>query len=455
MISQREKQRLRDLDRSIVWHPFTQMQDYAKEEPLIISKGQGVYLEDVDGRKYLDGYASVWCNVHGHRVPQIDQAIKDQLDQIAHSTFLGASNIPAIRLAEKLVQVTPRGLEKVFFSDNGATAVEIAIKMAFQYWQQCSVPRPEKSTFMHLTESYHGDTLGSVSVGGIAHFHHVYHPLLFPTLAVPVPHAYRCEHCLGSCNQTCFNVLEKALSQHADQLAALIIEPLVQGAGGMLMHPPGYLKHAADLCKKHDVLLIVDEVATGFGRTGKMFACDHEQVTPDILCVGKGLTGGYLPVAATLATTEIFNAFLGDYHEMKTFFHGHTYTGNPLGCAAALATLDLFDTEQTLERLQPKIACLAEHLVRFNDLAHVGQIRQTGFIVAIELVAEKKNKTPYPFQARIGHRVCKVAQERGLLMRPLINTLALLPPFAITEDEIGQMLDIVYLAIREVTESGR
>jgi adenosylmethionine---8-amino-7-oxononanoate aminotransferase len=455
MISQREKQRLRDLDRSIVWHPFTQMQDYAKEEPLIISKGQGVYLEDVDGRKYLDGYASVWCNVHGHRVPQIDQAIKDQLDQIAHSTFLGASNIPAIRLAEKLVQVTPRGLEKVFFSDNGATAVEIAIKMAFQYWQQCSVPRPEKSTFMHLTESYHGDTLGSVSVGGIAHFHHVYHPLLFPTLAVPVPHAYRCEHCLGSCNQTCFNVLEKALSQHADQLAALIIEPLVQGAGGLLMHPPGYLKHVADLCKKHDVLLIVDEVATGFGRTGKMFACDHEQVTPDILCVGKGLTGGYLPVAATLATTEIFNAFLGDYHEMKTFFHGHTYTGNPLGCAAALATLDLFDTEQTLERLQPKIACLAEHLVRFNDLAHVGQIRQTGFIVAIELVAEKKNKTPYPFQARIGHRVCKVAQERGLLMRPLINTLALLPPFAITEDEIGQMLDIVYLAIREVTESGR
>ncbi|MFT5368947.1 MAG: adenosylmethionine-8-amino-7-oxononanoate aminotransferase [Candidatus Latescibacterota bacterium] len=452
-MTEQQKQHLKDLDRSIVWHPFTQMQDYAKENPLIITKGDGVYLEDIDGKRYLDGYASVWCNVHGHRVPQIDQAIKDQLDQIAHSTFLGASNMPAIQLAEKLVQLTPQGLNKVFYSDNGATAVEIAIKMAFQYWQQCDKPRPEKNAFLHLTKSYHGDTLGSVSVGGIALFHQIYRPLLFPTIAVPVPHAYRCDHCNGSCDKTCFDTLESVLVEHANTLAAMIIEPLVQGAGGMLMHPPGYLKHAADLCKKHNVLFIVDEVATGFGRTGKMFACDHENVSPDILCLGKGLTGGYMPVAATLATDEIYNAFLGDYQDMRTFFHGHTYTGNPLGCAAALATLDIFEKDQTLPKLQPKIAYLTEKLARFHKLEHVGNIRQCGFIVAIELVANCQNKTPYPIEERIGNQVCKIAQEKGLLLRPLVNTLVLMPPFAITENEIEHMLTILYDAICTVTES--
>lgn len=306
---------------------------------------------------------------------------------------------------------------------------------------------------MHLTQSYHGDTIGSVSVGGIAHFHQVYHPLLFPTVAVPVPHAYRCDHCLGTCNQNCFDELERILSQNADTLAAMIIEPLVQGAGGMLMHPKGYLKHAADLCKKHNVLLIVDEVATGFGRTGKMFACDHEQVSPDILCLGKGLTGGYMPVAATLTTSEIYDAFLGGYQDMKTFFHGHTYTGNPLGCAAALATLNIFAEEQTLQDLQPKITYLTDQLARFHTLKHVGDIRQCGFIVAIELVSDVQKKTPYPFEERIGHQVCQIAQKNGLLMRPLVNTLALMPPFAITQTEIGHMLNIVYNAISTVTES--
>ncbi len=451
-MTEQQKQHLKDLDRSIVWHPFTQMQDYAKENPLIITKGDGVYLEDIDGKKYLDGYASVWCNVHGHRVSQIDQAIKNQLDHIAHSTFLGASNIPAIQLAEKLVALTPSGLNKVFYSDNGATAVEIAIKMAFQYWHQCDTPRPEKNTFLHLTESYHGDTIGSVSVGGIAHFHHIYHALLFPTIAVPVPHPYRCDHCQGLCNKTCFDTLENTLAKHADTLAAMIIEPLVQGAGGMLMHPKGYLKHAADLCKKHDVLLIVDEVATGFGRTGKMFACDHERVTPDILCLGKGLTGGYLPVAATLTTDKIYRAFLGEYQEMKTFFHGHTYTGNPLGCVAALATLNIFEKDQTLTKLQTKIDFVTQQLKRFQTLKHVGNIRQCGFIMAIELVAHQQHKTPYPFEDRIGHQVCQIAQENGLLMRPLINTLVLMPPFAITKEEIATMFDILYNAIVTVTE---
>ncbi|MBT3606275.1 MAG: adenosylmethionine--8-amino-7-oxononanoate transaminase [Candidatus Latescibacteria bacterium] len=452
-MTEQQKQHLKDLDHSIVWHPFTQMQDYVKENPLIITKGDGVYLEDIDGNRYMDGYASVWCNVHGHQVPQIDQAIKEQLDQIAHSTFLGASNIPAIQLAEKLVTCTPIGLNKVFYSDNGATAVEIALKMAFQYWQQCDKPRPEKNTFLHLTESYHGDTVGSISVGGIALFHQIYSPLLFPTTAVPVPHPYRCDHCNGSCNKACFDTLEDTLVKHADTLAAMIIEPLVQGAGGMLMHPQGYLKHAADLCKKHNVLFIVDEVATGFGRTGKMFACDNENVTPDILCLGKGLTGGYLPVAATLTTNEIYDAFLGEYTDMKTFFHGHTYTGNPLGCAAALATLNIFEEEHTLQKLQSKIACVTQRLTRFQNLKHVGNIRQCGFIIAIELVANRQDKTPYPFENRIGHQVCKLAQKNGLLLRPLANTLVLMPPFSITENEIEHMLNILYDAIHTVTES--
>ncbi len=447
-----QKYHLKHIDRTVVWHPFTQMQDYAREDPIVISRGEGAYLEDVDGNRYLDGFSSMWCNVHGHRVAEIDRAIRDQLDQVAHSTLLGLSNIPAIQLAEKLVAITPPDLTRVFYSDNGATAVEIAVKMAFQYWQQRENPRPQKTAFLHLTESYHGDTIGSISVGGIAHFHRAYGPLLFSARSARVPHPYRCEHCNGSCDQTCFDLLAKAIADHADSLAALIIEPLVQGAGGMLIHPSGYLKRAAELCRKHDVLLIADEVATGFGRTGKMFACEHENVTPDLLCLGKGLTGGYLPVAATLATDEIYNAFLGDYAEMKTFFHGHTYTGNPLGCAAALATLKKFETDRTLEKLQSKISYLADQLRRFSNLAHVGDIRQMGFIAAIELVSDRANKTPYPFENRMGHRICDIARNNGLLIRPLVNTIVVMPPYAISKREMNHMLDIVYRAIQTATQ---
>ncbi len=452
-MTEREKQHLKTLDQTLVWHPFTQMQDYAQENPIIIAGGDGIYLEDIDGNRYLDGYSSMWCNVHGHRRQEIDDAIRHQLDHIAHSTLLGLSNIPAIRLAEKLVQITPQNLTRVFYSDNGATATEIAIKMAFQYWQQCPDPRPEKNTFLHLSQSYHGDTIGAVSVGGIALFHHTYHPLLFPSVSAPAPHPYRCEHCQGICNKTCFDTLEQIIAENADKLAAFIIEPLVQGAGGMLMHPQGYLKHAAHLCKKHNVLFIVDEVATGFGRTGKLFACDHENVAPDILCLGKGLTGGYLPVAATLVTDDIYNAFLADYRDLKTFFHGHTYTGNPLGCAAALATLDIFEKDHTLEKLQPKIAHLSHELERFQNLSHVGNIRQCGFIAAIEMVMDRQTKTPYPFEDRMGIQVCQVAREKGLLIRPIINTIILMPPLIITEQELTHMINMVYLAIRQVTES--
>ena len=447
-----QKHHLKHIDRTVVWHPFTQMQDYAREEPVVIARGEGIYLEDIDGNRYLDGFSSMWCNVHGHRVAEIDRAICNQLDRVAHSTLLGLSNIPAIQLAAKLVQIAPSGLERVFYSDSGATAVEIALKMAFQYWQQCENPRSQKTAFLHLTESYHGDTVGAVSIGGIAHFHRLYRPLLFSAIAAPAPHPYRCEHCRGSCDKTCFDALEQTIAEHAHRLAALIVEPLVQGAGGMFMHPPGYLKRAADLCRKHGVLLIADEVATGFGRTGTMFACERENVAPDLLCLGKGLTGGYLPLAATLATDEIYNAFLGDYADMKTFFHGHTYTGNPLGCAAALATLEKFETDRTLEKLQSKIAHLADQLARFRTLKHVGDVRQTGFIAALELVSNRASKTPYPFEDRIGHRVCDIARQNGLLIRPLVNTIVLMPPYAISKREIDHMLDIVFSAIQTVTE---
>ncbi len=451
-MTEAQKSHLRHLDQTRVWHPFTQMQDYAKEDPVIIKSADGSYLVDIDGNRYLDGFSSMWCNVHGHRVPAIDQAIRNQLDEVGHSTLLGLSNIPAIKLAEKLVEISPDGLSHVFYSDNGATAVEVALKMAFQYWQQRPDPRPDKNTYLHLTESYHGDTLGSVSVGGISLFHKVYHPLLFKTLSAPVPHPYRCETCLGVCDQSCFRPLEEQFEKNAHLLAAFIIEPLVQGAGGMLVHPNGYLRHAAALCKKHDVLLIVDEVATGFGRTGTMFACEQEDIRPDLLCLGKGLTGGYLPIAATLATDEVYNAFLGSYSEQKSFFHGHTYTGNPLGCAAALATLEIFESENTLSNLAKKIETLRSGLTRFESLSNVGNIRQCGFIAAIELVLDRSTREPYAWEARMGVNTCNKARDLGLLVRPIGNTIVLMPPLSVSNEELDQILEITFNAIRHTTE---
>ena len=444
---------LKAMDVSAVWHPFTQMQEYALEEPIIISSATGVRLTDIDGNTYLDGYSSMWCNVHGHHVPEIDEAGRSQLGKVAHSTLLGLSNIPAIELAEKLVEISPEGLNRVFYSDTGACAVEIALKMAFQYWQQRTDPRPEKTTFLHLNGSYHGDTLGAISVGGIDLFHRIYHPLLFPTLSAPAPHPYRCSFCAeeAQCNQGCNIAVEEILKRDGHRIAACIVEPLVQGAGGMLVHPTGYLERISELCRAHDVLLIVDEIATGFGRTGTMFACDQEDVRPDLMCLGKGLTGGYLPVAATLATDEIHEAFLGEHSETKTFFHGHTFTGNPLGCAAALATISKFEKDATLEALQPKIAHLSRALGKISELDHVGDVRQCGFIAAIELVANKKSKRPFPVEDRIGTRVCSQARQRGLLVRPLGDTIVIMPPLVIDLPDLDTLLQIVQEAIQSVT----
>lgn len=428
---------LRSLDKEFVWHPFTQMKDWNQTDPLIIERGEGSYLIDTDGKRYIDGVSSLWVNVHGHCKREIDQAIRDQINRISHSTFLGLSNVPAVDLAKELVAIAPKGLKKVFYSDNGSTAVEIAIKMAYQYWHNTGTRK--KTDIVHLANSYHGDTLGSVSVGGIDLFHKVYRKLIFKTIGLP-----------GQGWET-VDALKKLLERRSDNIAALVLEPLVQGAAGMLLWPKGVLKAMGALCRKHDVFLIADEVATGFGRTGTMFACEHEGVTPDILCLAKGLTGGYLPLAATLTTQKIYDGFVFDYKDQKTFFHGHTYTANPLACAAALANLKIFRTERTLERLAPKVKILAKKLQMFYNLSSVGEVRQCGFMVGIELVRDRKSMEPYPWQEAVGVRVCQEARKLGVILRPLGNVIVLMPPLGINRKELEVLLTATFDAIKKAT----
>jgi adenosylmethionine-8-amino-7-oxononanoate aminotransferase len=434
-----------DWDRRYLWHPFTQMQEWEQEEPLIIERGKGSYLIDTDGKKYLDGTSSIWVNLHGHRHPVLDRALKKQLDKIAHSTFLGLTNPPAIELARELIRIAPKGLTRVFYSDNGSTAVEIALKMAVQYWQQRHPKAGPKNTFLHLKLAYHGDTIGAVSVGNIELFHSRFKPLLFPTVEAEPPHCYRCPLQLTypSCQMACLEPIEQILKSRHRELAGFIIEPLMQAAAGMIPQPAGYLKCIRELCTQYKVLLIADEVATSFGRTGRMFACEHENVTPDLMAISKGLTGGYMPLAVTLTTDEMYRGFLGSYDEFKTFFHGHSFTGNPLGCALALANLDIFKTEKTLARLQPKIKLLARLLQPFHHLSHVGDIRQSGFMAGIELVQDKNTKEPYPLSAKVGHRVAAIARSKGLILRPIGNVLVLIPPLSTTAEELKQMVKIL------------
>jgi adenosylmethionine-8-amino-7-oxononanoate aminotransferase len=444
---------LADWDRTYLWHPFTQMQEWEQEEPLIIERGKGSYLIDTEGEQYLDGTSSIWVNLHGHRHPALDRAIKAQLDKIAHSTFLGLSNPPAIQLARELIRIAPKGLTRVFYSDNGSTAVEVALKMAIQYWQQRHPEAGPKNTFLHLKLAYHGDTLGAVSVGNIELFHARFKSLLFPTLEADPPYCYRCplNQTYPSCQMACLNPIEQLLKERHRELAGFIIEPLVQAAAGMITAPPGYLTRVRKLCTKYDVLLIADEVATGFGRTGKMFACQHEGVTPDLMAISKGLTGGYMPLAATLTTEEIYKGFRGKYEDFKTFFHGHSYTGNPLGCSVALANLEIFKKEKTLAKLQPKIKTMAQLLQPLRQLSHVGDIRQCGFMAAIELVEDKKTKIPYPLKARMGHRVTREARKRGLLLRPIGNVLILVPPLSTSLPELTRMVAILQASIETAT----
>ncbi len=446
-------EQLKRLDHTYLWHPFTQMQEWMGEEPCIIERGDGHYLIDVQGNKYLDGVSSLWCNVHGHRKEELDRAIKEQLDRIAHSTFLGLSHVPGIELAEKLIEIAPRGLQRVFYSDDGATAVEVALKMAVQYWQLKG--ETGRTRFASLIEAYHGDTVGSMSVGYSETFHRFHRSLVVPALRLNPPHVFRFFKRISEeeALRSAIGEAEEKLSQEKNSLAALIVEPLMQGAAGMWAQPAAYLKALGEICRKNRILFIADEVATGFGRTGKMFACEHAGVSPDILCVAKGITGGYLPLAATLTTEEIFSAFLGEYKDFKTFFHGHTYTGNPLGCAVALASLELFKKEKILERMQPKIDYIKHRLVEdFLPLGHVADVRQWGFMIGIELVEDKESRKCYPTEKRVGHKAILEARKRGVMIRPLGDVIILMPPLTMGEEELKILLGVVLESIKVVTE---
>jgi adenosylmethionine-8-amino-7-oxononanoate aminotransferase len=441
------------MDHRHLWHPFTQMTDWLGEEPLVIAEAEGCWLIDTHGRRYLDGVSSLWCNVHGHRHPVLDAALRAQVERVAHTTLLGLGGVPAIELAHALAQVVPAGLTRVFFSDAGATAVEAALRIALQYHQLRGATG--RTRFASLVEGYHGDTLGAVGVGYSETFHRFVASAVQPAVRLTPPHVFRWqrgldpEPALGAA----LDDAERILAAHGAGLAAIIIEPLVQGAAGMWTHPPAYLRALHELAHRHGALFIADEVATGFGRTGRLFACEHAGITPDLLCLAKGISGGYLPLAATLATEEVFSAFLGPYEEFRAFFHGHTYTGNALACAVALASLEVFAVERTLERLQPKIARLQERLTgEIAPLRHVGDVRQQGVMVGIELVADRATRAPFPAAARMGQRVVRAARRRGVVLRPLGNVIVLMPPLAIAPADLDLLLEVTGEAIGEATE---
>ncbi len=464
--------RLRALDRQHVWHPFTHMKLWQGDEPLVITAADGMHLIDSDGNRYLDGVSSLWCNVHGHRVPEIDDAIRAQLDKVAHTTMLGLASEPAILLADRLMKLVPPGLTKVFYSDAGATATEIAFKLAAQYWY--NVGRPEKSEFVGFSEAYHGDTVGAMSVGRTTAFHKPYFPMLFKAHFAPTPFVYRFDAPLPDARwreprgvsegagasaagyqeevkRFCLMALDVLLAENHARLAAVCIEPIVQGAAGMIVHPDGFLRGVRELCTKYDVLLIADEVAVGFGRTGTMFGCEHENVSPDLMCVAKGITGGYLPLAATFATQRIFDSFLGEPWEGKTFFHGHTYTGNPLACAAALASLGLFEKHDLLADVQRKADALATMLAPLADLPHVGDIRQKGLMVGIELVADKTTRQRFDPKRRLGAEVCAKVRRHGVIIRPLGDVIVLMPPLAMPVEDLRRIVEAVRLEVQTVT----
>jgi adenosylmethionine-8-amino-7-oxononanoate transaminase len=447
-----EAKRLRELDLAHVWHPFTQMKVYPDERSLIIERGEGNYLVDTEGARYFDGVSSLWANLHGHARPEIDAAVIEQLGKIAHSTLLGHANVPSVELAARLAGVAPEGLTRVFYSDSGSEAVEIALKIAFAHWRHRG--EPERAMFVGTGEAYHGDTVGSVSVGGIDTFHKLFGPLLFETFRIPAPYCYRCP--LGrsedECDLACLKEAERVIDEHASELAGVVVESTFIAAAGMIRQPAGWLSGIARAAKRAGTLLIVDEVAVGFGRTGTMFGVEHEGVAPDLMAVAKGLTGGYLPVAATLATDEVYSAFLGDFADGKIFYHGHTYTGNQLGCAAGLASLRIFEREPVLERVREHGARLSSRLKELlGDHPHVGDIRFKGLFGGVELVKDRATREAYPYESRTGHHVCLAARERGMFLRPLGDVIVLVPPLSTTADEIDALAVAVAESVNEVT----
>lgn len=429
-------------DLAVLWHPCTQMKDHEQLPLIPIRRGEGVWLEDFDGKRYLDAVSSWWVNVFGHANPRINQRIKDQLDQLEHVMLAGFSHQPVVELSERLVKLTPAGLERVFYTDNGSTGIEVALKMSFHYWR--NIGQPAKQRFVTLTNSYHGETVAAMSVGDVALFTDTYKPLLLDTLKVPSPDCFMRPRGMGWEEHTrnMFAHMEQTLAEHHHEVAAVIIEPLIQGAGGMRMYHPIYLKLLREACDRYGVHLIHDEIAVGFGRTGTMFACEQAGITPDFLCLSKALTGGYLPMAAVLTTDVLYQAFYDDYSTLRAFLHSHTYTGNPLACAAALATLDIFEQDNVIEANKPLAARMAKATAHLADHPHVAEVRQTGMALAIEMVADKANRTPFPWQERRGLAAYQHALQRGALLRPLGSVVYFLPPYTITEEQIDFLAEV-------------
>lgn len=437
-------------DLKFIWHPYTQMKDCLSLPPVLINRAEGVKLYDHQGNFYYDTISSWWCNVHGHNHPRIKQAIREQLDCLEHVLFAGFTHKPAIKLAEQLISLAPENLSKVFFSDNGSTAVEAALKMSFQYWK--NIGRPKKAKFVSLDYGYHGDTVGTMSVSGVDLFNELFAPLFFPSYKLPSPYCYRCPmgRIRESCNIDCIKPLEKLLAEKSAEIAGIILEPLVLAAGGMIIYPKEYLIKAVVLAKKFAVHLIVDEVATGFGRTGKMFASDFIEYSPDFLCLSKGITSGYLPLAVTLTTDEIYQAFYADFELNKTFYHGHTYTANPLACSAALASLSLFREERTLEKVKKTKKLFSDSLEQFRHLRLVGDVRYLGLIGAIELVKDKDTKEKFSFKERIGFEVYKRGLKMNLILRPLGSIIYLFPPLCIKKEELQDILERVFSVVKSL-----
>jgi len=455
-MSSENYERLKRLDHRHLWHPFTQMRAWMREQPIIVERGEGNYLIDVNGRRYLDGVSSLWCNVHGHRKAELDRALAAQAGRIAHSTMLGLGNVPATELGAELIAIAPSGLSRVFYSDSGAEAVEVAIRIAAQYFQLAGAPA--RTRFLTLTESYHGDTIGSVSLGFSEPFHRHVRGLLFPALKTDPPHVFRFQRAMApqAATRAALDAAARIIEEHRDTLAALVIEPMMQGAAGMWAHDAEFLRGIAALARAAGALVIGDEVATGFGRTGAMFASEHAGLAPDLLCLGKGITGGYLPLAATLATENIFAAFLGEPRDFRAFYYGHTYTGNPLAAAVARANLALFRDEKIIDRIQPRIAQMAAGLrARFADLPQVADIRQQGLMVGIELMEDPARKIPFPPEQMIGHRIITRARDKGVVIRPLGDVIILMPPLSISAEELDFLLDAVRDATREIVEGMR
>lgn len=441
-----------DRDLSVLWHPCTQMKDHEAFPIIPIKKGRGVWLEDFDGNRYLDAISSWWVNLFGHANPIINAAIKDQLDTLEHVIFAGFTHEAAVSLAEKLVEITPQGLTRCFYADNGSSAVEVALKMSFHYWR--NLGQTQKTKFITLENSYHGETLGALAVGNVPLYKETYGPLLMDVITVPGPDCYYREpgeswadYCIRR-----FSLMDATLAQHADTTCAVIVEPLVQCAGNMRMHDPVYLKLLREACDKYNVHLIADEIAVGFGRTGSLFACEQAAITPDFICLSKGLTGGYLPLSAVLTTDQVYQAFYDDYQKLAAFLHSHSYTGNALACRAGLATIAIFQQQNIIEKNKKLAGTMAKAAARFSEHPQVAEVRQIGMILAIELVKNKQTREPYPWQERRGLRVYQYALSKGVLLRPLGNVIYFMPPYVVTEDELWLIADVAWAGIQQAVQ---